>query len=259
MKRWLQRPGVLLALAGVAAYVVCLLASLPAAWLGLALERASGGKAALGDPQGTVWTGRAALALHAGGGWKRVADIEWRCNPFALLLGRANFSLSGTAEGAQLRAEASLGASGGSFRDVDLDLPAAAIEPVVAAAALARPEGRLRLVADSIQVGAGSLRGAASLEWTGAGLGGMRASRLGDYRLQVTGSGDRAELSLATLRGELRFTGQGEWRAAQPRLVQMRGTAEAPAERKDLEFLMRALGLPAAGGTAPFTWSLPIG
>ena len=82
--------------------------------------------------------------------------------------------------------------------------------------------------------------------------------RLGDYRLQITGNGERAEMKLATLRGDLRLTGTGEWRAAQPRIVQLRGTAEASAERKDLEPLLQMLGVRGSGIAQPFTWTVPI-
>jgi hypothetical protein len=81
---------------------------------------------------------------------------------------------------------------------------------------------------------------------------------LGDYRLQITGTGERAELKLATLRGDLRLTGGGEWRAAQPRIVQLRGLAEVAAERKDLDPLLQAMGIAGPGPSRPFAWTMPI-
>jgi len=75
----------------------------------------------------------------------------------------------------------------------------------------------------------------------------------------ITGNGDRAELRLATLRGDLRLTAQGEWRAAQPNTVQMRGVALFPPERKDLEALLPLLGIRGSGSSRPFLWTVPIG
>ena len=60
------------------------------------------------------------------------------------------------------------------------------------------------------------------------------------------------------LREDLRLTGTGEWRAAQPRVVQLRGTAEASAERKDLEPLLQMLGIRGPGIPQPFSWTVPI-
>ncbi|HEY6240266.1 MAG TPA: type II secretion system protein N [Burkholderiales bacterium] len=254
----LRRPGVRLAILGVGAYLVFLAVNLPAAWLGSALERASGGTLALGDASGTVWNGRGALALRSGGAYRRIAELEWRCNPLWILTGRLNVALSGRAPEAQLRANASFGFGNVRVRDVEVSAPASFLETTVVAVAFAKPDGQLHIAADSVEAGKDGVRGAASVEWTDAGLSGFSARRLGDYRLQITGNGDRAELKLATLRGDLRLDAQGEWRASQPRILQLRGTAEAAPERKDLESLMQALGIRGSGSSRPFSWTLPI-
>jgi len=251
-----RRRGVRLAILGIGAYLVFLLANLPAAWLGFALERASRGALALGEPAGTVWKGSGLLALRSGGAFRGIADLEWRCNPLSVLTGRLSVALSGVAPETRLRASVSLGAGSVRLQNVEADAPAALLETGVPAAALAKPEGRLRVRADSVEIGGAGVVGAATVEWLEAGV--LQTRRLGDYRLQITGSGERAELRLATLRGDLRLTGGGEWRAAQPRIVQLRGIAEAAAERKDLEPLLQAMGIGGAGVSRPFAWTVPI-
>jgi len=251
-----RRPGVQLAVLGIVAYLVFLLANLPAAWLGFALERSSRGAFALGDPAGTLWKGSGLLALRSGGAFRGIADLQWSCNPLSLFAGRLSVALSGAAPDTGLRASVSLGAGSVRFRNVEINAPAALLEPVVPAAAFAKPDGRLRVLADSFEIGEASLVGAATVEWVEAGVSGLQ--RLGDYRLQITGNGERAGLKLATLRGDLRLTGEGEWRAAQPRIVQLRGIGEAAAERKDLEPLLQALGIKGSGTPQPFTWTVPI-
>ena len=252
----LRRPGVRLAVLGMAAYLVFLLANAPAAWVGFALERASRGALALGDPAGTLWKGRGLLALRSGGAFRGIADLEWSCNPLSVLTGRLSVALSGVAPETRLRASVSVGAGSLRFQNVEADAPAALLEPALPAAAFARPDGRLRVLADSVEIGGAGVAGAATVEWLEAGV--LQVQRLGDYRLQITGSGARVELKLATLRGDLRLTGAGEWRAAQPRIVQLRGTAEAAAGRKDLEPLLEAMGIRGSGIPQPFAWSVPI-
>ena len=252
----LRRPGVRLAVLGMAAYLVFLLANAPAAWVGFALERASRGALALGDPAGTLWKGRGLLALRSGGAFRGIADLEWSCNPLSVLTGRLSVALSGVAPETRLRASVSVGAGSLRFQNVEANAPAALLEPALPAAAFARPDGRLRVLADSFEIGAAGLAGAATVEWLEAGMSGLQ--RLGDYRLQITGNGERAAVKFATLRGDLRLTGAGEWRAAQPRIVQLRGTVEAAAERKDLEPLLQALGIAGPGPSRPFTWTVPI-
>jgi len=251
-----RRPGVRLAVLGMVAYLVFLLANVPAAWLGFALERSSRGALALGDPAGTLWKGSGLLALRSGGAFRGIADLEWRCNPLSVLTGRLSLALSGVAPETRLRASVSLGAGSLRLQNVEASAPAALLEPALPAAAFAKPDGRVRVLADSFEVGGAGVAGAATVEWLEAGMSGLR--RLGDYRLQVTGNGERAAVKLATLRGDLRFTGEGEWRAAQPRIVQLRGTAEAAAERKDLEPLLQALGIRGSGIPQPFAWTVPI-
>ena len=42
-------------------------------------------------------------------------------------------------------------------------------------------------------------------------------------------------------------------------MVQLRGTAQASAERKDLEPFLRAIGVTSVGVSQPFAWTVPIG
>ena len=251
-----RRPGVRLAVLGIVAYLVFLLANVPAAWLGFALERSSRGALALGDPAGTLWKGSGLLALRSGGAFRGIADLEWRCNPLSVLTGRLSLAVSGVAPETRLRASVSLGAGSLRLQNVEASAPAAVLEPALPAAAFARPDGRVRVLADSFEVGGAGVAGAATVEWLEAGMGGLQ--RLGDYRLQITGNGERAAVKLATLRGDLRVTGEGEWRAAQPRTVQLRGTVEASAERKDLGPLLQTLGIRGSGIPQPFAWTVPI-
>jgi general secretion pathway protein N len=256
---FLRRPGARLLLLGVAAYLAFLVVNLPAAWVGVALERSSGGKLALGEPGGTAWNGHGALASLSSGGYRRLVDLEWRLSPLALLAGRLSFALSGSAPDALIRANVSFGLRSVALKDVDASAPAAAFEQAIPALVLAKPEGRVRVQAIHLEAGRDSLRGAATLEWTGGALPGLHTPRLGDYRLQITGNGDRAEVRLATLRGDLRLNAQGEWRAAQPNTVQMRGVAQFPPARKDLEALLPLLGIRGSGSSRPFLWTVPVG
>jgi hypothetical protein len=258
MRDFFRRPGVRLGILGICAYLIFLAVSLPASFAGFALERASRGALVLGDAQGSAWKGSGVLGIRSAGMYRRLADLQWSCNPLGVFAGRLNVALSGAAGDAQFRAGITLRPAGASFQNVDATAPAGVVEPVFAAAAFAKPEGRIRLQADSLEIGDGRVRGTATVEWLDAGLGGFQAPRLGDYRLQISGGGDRADLKLATLRGDLRLNGQGEWRAAQPRLLQLRGTAETAAERKDLEQLMRALGVQSPGIPQSFAWSVPL-
>jgi len=256
---FLRRPAAKLVLLGVAAYLAFLVVNLPAAWVGFALEHFSGGKLALGEPSGTAWSGQGALALPSSGSYRRLVELRWRLRPLELFRGRVSYAVSGSAPAALIRANLSFGMRDVTLNEVDASAPAGAFEQAIPALVLAKPGGWVRVRADHLEVGSGALRGAATLEWTEGGLPGLHTPRLGDYRLQVTGNGDRVDLRLATLRGDLRLNAQGEWRAAQPRTVQLRGVAQFPPDRKDLEALMPLLGIRGSGTSRPFLWTVPLG
>jgi hypothetical protein len=57
----------------------------------------------------------------------------------------------------------------------------------------------LRVVADSFEIGGAGVVGAASFEWLEAGV--LQVRGLGDYRLQITGTGERANRAAARLGG----------------------------------------------------------
>jgi len=134
----------------------------------------------------------------------------------------------------------SLGAGSVRFQNVEADAPASLLEPAIPAAAFAKPDGRVRVLADSVEIGAAGIVGTATVEWLEAGMSGLQ--RLGDYGCRSRERRARGAETRDAAR-DLRLTGAGEWRAAQPRIVQLRGTVEASAQRKDLEPLLQALGI----------------
>jgi hypothetical protein len=252
----LRRTGIRFALVGAAAYLAFLAATLPASWVDVAIERASDGAVALGDSSGTVWSGRGTLAARSGDGFRAIADIQWRCNPLSIFSGRLRVVVSGSAPGAELRGSISVGLRSVRAQNFEASIPVALLEPAIPAAVLAKPQGRVRVTSESLEVGPASVRGVATAEWSDAGM--MGITRVGDYRLQVTGNGDNAAIRLQTVRGDLRLSGDGQWRAAQPRVVQMRGVAEASPDRKDLEPLLTLLVGGGSGPSRQFGWMMDI-
>jgi len=252
----LRRNGVRLALLGAVAYVVFLAATLPASWVNYAVERASGGALALGESRGTIWSGRGALAARSGDGFRAIGDIQWRSNPLSIFTGKLNITITGNAPGSDLKATVGVGLRSLRVQNLDASIPVTLLEPAIPGAALVKPQGRVRVTADSLEIGPGSVRGSATAEWSEAGMSGI--ARIGDYRLQVTGNGDSAAIKLATLRGDLRVRGDGQWTAKEPRVVRMRGVAETSPNRKDLEPLLTLVAGGGSGNMRQFGWAVDI-
>jgi len=94
--------------------------------------------------------------------------------------------LSGVAPETRLRASVSLGAGSVRFQNVEADAPASLLEPAIPAAAFAKPDGRVRVLADSVEIGAAGIVGTATVEWLEAGMSGLQ--RLGDTGCRSRGT-----------------------------------------------------------------------
>ena len=253
MNATVRRWSALAALA-LAAYLGFLAATLPAPWLGVALEQASGKRLALGAPAGTLWHGSGTLLLNASAGYRRVAEIEWHAQPSALLSGRLGLAISGNAPGARLRARLVVSPAGATLENVEALFPAKMVNGVLPV----ELGGELSVQSTSLAWRAERLQGSATVEWRHASLPGLQAMQLGDYRLAFTTNAAGAAVQLATLRGDLKLSAAGEWRTARPQRMELRGRAENTARRSDLDPLMALLGQGKAAPAQAFVLVVPI-
>ena len=70
---------VLYCVVGIVAYVVALVATLPATWISRALERASAEKLLLRDSAGTIWSGSARVyARERSGPPLELGELRWK-------------------------------------------------------------------------------------------------------------------------------------------------------------------------------------
>lgn len=183
-------------------------ARLPAALLDVALAKLSGGTLRLADSQGTLWHGQGMLATPDGRGQLHALraigwQLEASASPAGLVL-----QLD---EHGQRQAGVRLGPSGVSVEQLALELPLAAL-----AAGINHPvaragwRGRLQLASQGLgcdwqQTCEGALR----LRWLDAGLDIVPGRGLGSHDVLLKALGQRFEISVATLEGGLRISGNG--------------------------------------------------
>ncbi len=191
----------------------------PAAWLGRAVDRASGGQLLLGEARGTVWTGSASLALTGGSGSEDASvlpgRLTWRLRPLTPL--RWSVELGADCclpRPAEVHLSLGLGSWQAAFADGVSHWPAALL------AGLGTPwntlglDGALRLGLRGLRVqraqGRWVVDGGAELQALDMASRLSSLRPLGSYRLDLVG-GQVPLLSLSTLGGDLRLTGQGQW------------------------------------------------
>ena len=230
--RWAVAGGVIGALAGLAAFA-------PAAWLASAVASASGDRLLLTDARGTLWNGSALPVLSGGPGSRDASALP----------GRLEWQLGLSGLGAEIRARQACCLRGEVRAMVKVGLGRLSVQllpgesstvgqwPASWLAGLGTPwntlqlGGALRLTSPGLTVewvqGRMRFSGEAALDVANASSRVATLDTLGSYRLTVRGnaaSGDAATLSLVTIDGALRLSGQGEWTGAG---LRFRGEAQA--------------------------------
>lgn len=222
------------------------LAFFPAAWLGAALERESGGRLTLLEPQGTLWRGSALLG-GAAGARAAVAPllpgrVAWQLSPL-VLLGVLELRLEQPDALAQpLRVRGSW--SRWQLSPGALALPAERLAALGAPLNTLAPSGALRLSWDALEIArepAGlSVSGRTTLELRDMASALSALRPLGSYEMALDWQAGQARLGLRSLRGPLLLDGGGTLRGGR---LQFSGQAQAaPGYEESLANLLNLLG-----------------
>src|SRR5688572_9050325 len=160
-----MRPGSL-AILGIAAYSVFLVATMPARW---AAERglAKPGPVALHDIEGTIWHGNARAAIGTAG-TIAIDRIEWRFLPSRLLQGRVAYDASMKGAGFEARGELGRTFAGWSLRDLSGRSQAAIATAILPWLGPWRPEGAVAVAAPALDIAGREVRGELRIDWTDA-------------------------------------------------------------------------------------------
>jgi hypothetical protein len=215
---------------------------MPASWFAWGLNRYTQGTVRLDPIAGSLWSGNGRLVVYYPQTTPHdFGQTEWGINPFWLFAGRVQLSLQASHQDKRLKTSLGLGHNSFLLKDTEAELPAAFVAQLYTPLSLISPQGKVRISAEGLTFSPGKVEGAAALEWLNAGSGLSGVQPLGDYRLDITGAEKIASLKLATLRGDLEFTGQGSWQL-QTGQVQINGSALPRARAGELESLLTMMG-----------------
>lgn len=242
MLRW-----ILFGLAGLVAAVVVAVATAPARFVDLALDRSTLGRVRLAEAEGTVWQGSGRLVFADLGGEdaQRLSTpgvaipgrVGWAVRPWPLFAGLvdAAISVDGMAQPVRLQ---------GSFAEMRvgpgaLSLPSVELSRLGSPWNSIRPSGALAVRWEPLTIRGGQMHGRATIELREAASAMTPVRPLGSYRVEIDGQGSRANVGLQTLSGPLKLTGKGTWDAR----AGLRFEADASAEPNEAERLQSFLGL----------------
>ena len=230
-----------LAALGVAAYLAFLVLTTPASFIAARARAAAPGRIELSEPQGSLWSGSARARIGAPGGHLIFDRIEWRLAPARLMAGRIAFDVKATGHGLDGHGQLARGFTRWELRDVAARGDVEALIPLAPLAATWRPEGTLAVSTPALEWDDDDARGSLRVEWKDAAVAVSDVRPLGTYRLDGRAGGGPAKITLATVDGPLRITGQGTF--TPPTRFTLSGEARAEgAQAKALEPLLDLIG-----------------
>lgn len=252
-KRWL-----LYAVFGLFFYLLFLVIEMPAAWLAWGLNHYTQGAVRLDPTTGTLWSGNARLVIF----YPQITphdfgQVEWGINPLWLFAGRIQLSLQANHQDWRIKTTLGLARSSFMFKDTEAEFPAPFMAQLYTPLSLIGPQGEVRISASELMVTPEKVEGTVTLEWLNAGSSLSAVQPLGDYRLEINGSGTDASLRLATVRGALEFSGQGHWRT-QTGQIELTGSVVPRERAAELESLLKIFGNDQGNGRRPLSLSLRL-
>lgn len=238
MKRWW--------LVGLVVFIVGLVATAPADWLGAALARQTGSRVLLANPSGTVWRGSGFLIVKQGEQTFDLGAVRWSLSPWSLFLLRLSTHMELTGDGMQGSGTVIASRTGAIAIDgLTLRANADRLSAVYPPLGFFAPTGQLEAVADSLTIERQAVTGSASVVWRAAGLNLTTVRPLGDYQLRMNGTATGLALDLTTQgQAALAVNGAGAYEASSGRLT-FKGRAEAKTQADALRPLLNLLGPPA--------------
>jgi general secretion pathway protein N len=197
------------------AVAVTVLVFLPAAWLGPMVERQTGGRLTLGDAQGTLWRGSAFIGGAPGEGGSVTpllpGRFSWRLSPL-VLFGQVSMELAND-KALALPVRITGSWSQWQVSAGELLLPAEGLAGLGAPLNTLAPSGVIKLSWNLLDIARQgqtvAVQGRTVLSLTDMGSRMSPIKPLGSYEMAMDWRGQRADLSLRTLRGALLLSGSG--------------------------------------------------
>lgn len=231
---------------GLWLYSTFLLLAAPATVVDAGLARIAAGRVRLVAAQGTLWAGTGRLELRDAADRAIFATpARWQLAPRSWLSAHLGWHIELAAQAQPMQVAVNLRSI--ELRDVDLDLPAAAVSALVPALSGYGLGGLLQLRADNFSFGADA-GGSASVQWLDASTVLAPVAPLGSYEVLLAGTAGDLALSLGTRAGPLQLEGKGRADAGQGLSYDIVATLP-PGELEQLVPFLQLVAVEAADGT----------
>lgn len=225
-----------------------LLVSAPAALLGTVVASASKGQFVLANTAGTLWRGTAIPAIRQrSGNLLPMEKLGWDIDVWALFGGKLQASLRWDHVDQAQPMLLSVTYSQIELRNALLPVHAGILGELVPLLQPAQLSGQILVKSNLFTLGKAGLSGVAVADWAEAGSVLSAVNPLGNYRVRLTGAGERLDVSLETLAGALLLEGSGSFSRSNG--MKFQATARAAEGKQDsLRELLNNLGPETAPG-----------
>ncbi|MHB8535830.1 MAG: type II secretion system protein N [Sulfuricaulis sp.] len=238
----MNKRGVLYTIFGLVFYLLFLIVEMPASWFAWGINYYTHSTVRLDPISGSLWHGKGRLVVYYPQTVSHdLGNTEWRINPLWLFAGRVQMHWRIDSENPRINTILGFESNQMLLRKTEITMPASALSSFYPPALLISPQGQVLLRTEKLVIGRDNLEGNAEIQWLNAASGLSAVQPLGNYRLEIKGTGQTAAIRLSTTQGMLELTGQGQWQTKTGK-IQFTGSA-FPRERTDeLEPLLKLFG-----------------
>ncbi len=244
------RPRAGLVIAGLVAYLVFLLATVPADWLAYSVNRASAQHVLVLNPQGSAWAGKGDLLLNSGSPQPvYLGTLHWRLSAWRLLTLTVGARLQLQNGDTSARATVHLKRHGLNLSKVHADFDASTLAPLFAPLSMIGIGGHILVQASTLTLEPKHVGGSARIEWNQATAASLGRKPFGSYRVEITSAGnDRLQLEVGSATGALRVQGRGTWNPFTTGVASFNGTVESTDSQRFPPQMLAFVGQDAGGG-----------
>ena len=232
----------------IVVFLVTLIITAPAGLLGKVVESASKGQFVLANATGTVWQGSAIPAIRQrSGDLLAMEKLHWDIAFWPVFTGKliTRVQWDNVEQSQPMLVTVSFKQI--ELRNAVLPLQAAVLGELTPMLQPVQLSGKMQIKSELLTLTTKGINGNAVAEWLNAGSVLSAVNPLGNYRINLTGAGDKLDVTLITISGALLLDGNGSFTLNQGLRFQV--TARASADSKGrLDELLNNFGPESSPG-----------
>lgn len=220
------------------AFFVMLIVTAPATLLAKVVESVSNGQLVLANASGTIWQGSATPAIRQrAGSLLALEKLHWEILLLPVLTGKLSSQFRWENNVQEKPMLVTLSMDQLELNNAVLPLTAGLLGEISPLLQPVQLSGQVYIQSEKFILTMQGVNGSAVAEWSNAGSVLSPVKPLGNYRMNLTGAGERLDIELSTISGVLLLEGKGSFTAKQGLHFQVSARASADSKGSINELL----------------------